>query len=58
MSPRSVVVTVLLTVAALGSWYLARQDSGDDESATTNNLVHRGRCGGLDSCSGSGSGRF
>lgn len=42
MSPRNIAVTVLLAAAALGSWYLARQDSSDDVPATTNDPVHRG----------------
>lgn len=35
MSPRNIFVTVALTAAALGSWYLARQgDTADTENGT------------------------
>ena len=42
MSPRNIVVTVLLVAAALGSWYLARQNSGGGEPNTGVDPVHRG----------------
>ena len=42
MSPRNVVVTVMLTAAALGSWYLARQNSGDEEAASSAEPLRRG----------------
>lgn len=34
LSVRNFILIALLTVAALGSWYLARQDSGDDAEIT------------------------
>ena len=42
MSPRNITVTILLTAAALGSWYLARQNSGEDTVDSTVEAVHRG----------------
>lgn len=42
MSPRNIIVTVLLTAAALGSWYLARQNSSEDEPDAADNTVNRG----------------
>ena len=42
MSPRNIVVTVLLTAAALGSWYLARQVQSDETSNAGTQTVHRG----------------
>lgn len=42
MSPRNIIVTVLLTAAALGSWYLARQNSSDAIPDVDNTPVHRG----------------
>jgi lipopolysaccharide export system protein LptC len=42
VSPRNITVTILLTAAALGSWYLARQNSGDDIAAADVDAVHRG----------------
>ncbi|MGI9200812.1 MAG: LPS export ABC transporter periplasmic protein LptC [Woeseiaceae bacterium] len=42
MSPRNIVVTILLAAAALGSWYLARQNITDDEPNKSNEAVHRG----------------
>ena len=42
MSPRNIIITVLLTAAALGSWFLARQSGGDDDPDTGVNSVHRG----------------
>ena len=42
MSPRNIIVTVILAAAALGSWYLAQQNSGDDERDETIDPVHRG----------------
>ena len=42
MSPRNIVITILLTAAALGSWYLARQHSGDDSANTATEPVSRG----------------
>lgn len=41
MSPRNIVVIVLLTAAALASWYLARQDNSTDGDAPLES-VHRG----------------
>lgn len=42
MSPRNIIVTVLLTAAALGSWFLARQHSGDATAGMTREPVSRG----------------
>ena len=42
MSPRSIFVTLLLTAAALGSWYLARQHSSDDNAGAATEPVNRG----------------
>ena len=42
MNPRSIVIFAVLTAAALGSWYLARQGSGDETSAAPLETAHRG----------------
>lgn len=42
MSVRSIVLLVVLTVAALGSWYLARINRGDDVDALPYDAEHRG----------------
>ena len=42
MSLRNIIVTVVLSAAALGSWYLARQNSGDVEVGSDNGPLHRG----------------
>jgi LPS export ABC transporter protein LptC len=42
VSPRNITVTVLLTTAALGSWYLARQHSADDGLNAQAQAVNRG----------------
>ena len=42
MSPRNIIVIVLLTAAALGSWYLAQQHSSDEETDTVSNTLQRG----------------
>lgn len=42
MSPRNIVVTALLTAAALGSWYLARQFSSDRSPDAVTQTVNRG----------------
>lgn len=42
MSPRNIIVFVLLTAAALASWYLARQNSTGDGDGTPLESVHRG----------------
>jgi lipopolysaccharide export system protein LptC len=42
VSPRDVAVTVLLTAAALGSWYLVRQNSTDDDNDSSLEATHRG----------------
>lgn len=42
MSPRYTLLLVLLTIGALWSWYLARQNTGDDVAATPIETVHRG----------------
>lgn len=42
MSPRNIIVTVILTAAALGSWYLARQNGADDNADRALESTHRG----------------
>ena len=42
MSPRNVFVIVILTAAALASWYLARQGRVDDAMDTSSESAHRG----------------
>ena len=42
MNPRSIVLTVVLTAAALGSWYLARQNGADDGADVPLESTHRG----------------
>lgn len=42
MSPRNILVTILLTAAALGSWYLARQYSDDIVPDAAVDPVQRG----------------
>ena len=42
MSPRSIALTVVLTIAALGSWYLARLDRIDDAVEPSQDNSHRG----------------
>lgn len=42
MSPRSMVAIALLFAAALGSWYVARINSADEEGPTNFESVHRG----------------
>jgi lipopolysaccharide export system protein LptC len=42
VSPRDIAVTICLTAAALGSWYLARQDSVDDDANSSLEATHRG----------------
>jgi lipopolysaccharide export system protein LptC len=42
VSPRNILVTILLTAAALGSWYLARQYSDDDVQGAAVEAVNRG----------------
>ena len=42
MSPRSIALTVVLTIAALGSWYLARLDRIDDDIAPSQDNSQRG----------------
>ena len=42
MSPRNITVTILLAAAALGSWYLARQNSADEGPESAVEAVHRG----------------
>ena len=42
MSARSIVLLVVLTVAALGSWYLARINRGDDVDALPYDAEHQG----------------
>ena len=42
MSPRNIAVTILLTAAALGSWYLARQNNVDDDADSVIAATHRG----------------
>jgi LPS export ABC transporter protein LptC len=42
VSPRNITVTILLTAAALGSWYLARQNSGEETADPAVEVIHRG----------------
>ena len=42
MNPRNGVVTVLLTIAALGSWYLARMDQGNNADEQAQEATERG----------------
>ncbi len=42
MSPRNIIVTVVLTAGALGSWYLAQPDQGQDSSDAAIETLHRG----------------
>ena len=42
MSPRDIIVVVILTAAALASWYLTRQGSIDDAMNATAESTHRG----------------
>ena len=42
MSARSIVLLVILTVAALGSWYLAQNNRGDDVDDLPYDAEHRG----------------
>lgn len=42
MSPRSLVALVLLTIAALASWYVARDNGGPAVAAGSSGPAHRG----------------
>jgi len=42
MSPRTITLIVALSAAAFGSWYLARSNAHDDESALPSDPVNRG----------------
>jgi len=42
MSPRNTIVLIVLTAAALGSWYLARDNRADDVDNRPYDPVHRG----------------
>jgi len=42
MSPRNIAVTVLLTVAAMGSWYMARRNGVDESGDVATDIPHRG----------------
>ena len=42
MSPRTVTFIVLLTAGAIGSWYLARSNSGSTEAEAPLETAHRG----------------
>lgn len=42
MTPRFIVTVTLLTAAALGSWYLARQDQQQATALGYNGMPHRG----------------
>ncbi len=42
MSPRLAIALVLLSIAALASWYLARDDGGDVAAPVAPASVHRG----------------
>ncbi|MBT8091242.1 MAG: LPS export ABC transporter periplasmic protein LptC [Gammaproteobacteria bacterium] len=42
ISPRNAALLVVMTAAALGSWYLARSDRSGDSDAQPYDAVHRG----------------
>ena len=42
MSPRLAIALVLLSIAGLGSWYLARDDGGDVAAPSAAVAIHRG----------------
>jgi lipopolysaccharide export system protein LptC len=42
VSPRNIAVTILLTAAALGSWYLARQNSEEEAIESSDEAIHLG----------------
>jgi lipopolysaccharide export system protein LptC len=42
VSPRQIALLIILTIAALGSWYLAREDHSDNGGTTSQNAAHRG----------------
>ena len=42
MSPRTITLTVILSVVAIGSWYLARSDAPTDDTEIPFDSVHRG----------------
>ena len=42
VSPRNITVTILLTAAALGSWYLARQSGGEETVELPVESIQRG----------------
>ena len=42
MSPRTITLIILLTAAALGSWYLSRSKPDSSEAAVSVDRVHRG----------------
>ena len=42
ISPRNAALLVVMTAAALGSWYLARSDRPGDSDELPYNVVHRG----------------
>ncbi len=42
MSPRQVALLIVLTIAALGSWYLAREGRSDNGGTMSQDATHRG----------------
>ncbi len=42
MSPRSIIFLAILTIAALGSWYLARSNQSTHDAEPPDVLLHRG----------------
>ncbi len=42
MNPRSIVLFVILTAAALGSWYLSQSDRRNNENELSLDPIHRG----------------
>lgn len=42
MSPRTLLIVAMLSIAALGSWYLSRSNSADEAAAAPYESVHRG----------------
>lgn len=42
MSPRTITIIVAMSALAIGSWYLARSNSSDDDNELPINPAHRG----------------
>ncbi len=42
MSPRSIVLFLILTAATLGSWYLSKSDGRDDDAGVPLDPIYRG----------------